>query len=69
MKRYRPRLSRIRDAVLTLLFIHALLSAQQQPSGVVTAVQGQAQLTRSTTAAPSALRVKDGVIIRDVIDT
>jgi len=69
MKRYRPRLSRIRDAVLTLLFIPALLSAQQQPSGVVTAVQGQAQLTRSTTAAPSALRVKDGVIIRDVIDT
>ncbi|MBI1996287.1 MAG: FecR domain-containing protein, partial [Deltaproteobacteria bacterium] len=69
MKRYRPRLSPIRDAVLTLLFIPTLLYGQQQPSGVVTAVQGQAQLTRSTIAAPSALRVKDGVIIRDVIDT
>jgi len=69
MKLNCPRLSPIRDAVLTLLLIPTLLYAQQQSSGVVTAVQGQAQLTRSTTAAPSALRVKDGVVIRDVIET
>ncbi len=42
--------------------------AQQQPAGVVTGLQGQAQLTRPATA-PTPLRFKDGVIIRDVVST
>ena len=42
--------------------------AQQQPAGVVTGLQGQAQLTRPA-VAPTALKFKDGVVIRDVVDT
>lgn len=49
--------------------MHAPLYAQQQSAGVVTAVQGQAQLTRSAAPKPTLLRQKDGVMIRDVIDT
>ena len=45
-----------------------LATAQQQAAGVVTGLQGQAQLTRPA-ATPSALKFKDGVVIRDVIDT
>ena len=41
--------------------------AQQKPAGVVTALKGKAQLTRA--AAKSSLRFKDGVILRDTIDT
>lgn len=57
---------------LTLFLIfsmHVSVYGQQQPSGVVTAVQGQAQLTRPAVAKPTLLRQKDGVMIRDVIDT
>ncbi len=60
MKRYGPRRIPLRDAVFTLLFIPTLLYAQQQPSGVVTGVEGQAQLTRPALPAPPSLRVKDG---------
>src|SRR3989338_5468278 len=42
--------------------------AQQQAAGVVTGLQGQAQLTRPA-VAPTALKFKDGVVIRDVVDT
>jgi hypothetical protein len=45
------------------------LYAQQQPAGVVTAVQGKAQLTRPTVPTPSPLRYKDVVFIRDTINT
>jgi hypothetical protein len=57
---------------LTLFLIssmHVSVYGQQRPSGVVTAVQGQAQLTRPAVAKPTLLRQKDGVMIRDVIDT
>jgi hypothetical protein len=63
MKRDGPRPSRLHNAVFALLY------AQQPPSGVVTGVEGQAQLTRPPLTPPASLRVKDGVIIRDVIDT
>jgi hypothetical protein len=55
--------------VFLLSLTHAPLYAQQQPAGVVTAVQGQAELTRGGAPKPTLLRQKDGVIIRDVIDT
>jgi hypothetical protein len=42
---------------------------QQQAPGVVTAVQGQAQLTRPALAKPALLRQKDDIMLRDVIDT
>jgi hypothetical protein len=57
---------------LTLFLIssmHVSVYGQQQPSGVVTAVQGQAELTRPGVPKPTLLHQKDGVIIRDVIDT
>jgi hypothetical protein len=46
-----------------------LHAQQQQNSGVVTAVEGQAQLTRPNVQQPATLRQKDNVFIRDVIDT
>ncbi len=52
----------------TLLFLYDLAIAQQQTDGVVTGVQGQAQLTRPA-VAPTSLKFKDGVIIQDVVDT
>jgi hypothetical protein len=36
---------------------------------VVTGLQGQAQLTRPTESSPVPLRFKDGVVIRDIVDT
>ncbi|HEY3303530.1 MAG TPA: FecR domain-containing protein [Candidatus Binatia bacterium] len=53
--------------LLSITFEQGSLYAQQQPAGVVTAVQGQAQLTRQ--AQPTQLRQKDGILIRDIIDT
>ncbi len=64
MERY--RLSVI-TALLTIILAQGSLYGQQQPAGVVTAVQGQAQLTRQ--AQPAPLRQKDGILIRDIIDT
>jgi len=52
----------------THLSLYDLAIAQQQSAGVVTGIQGQAQLTRPA-VAPSALKFKDGVVIRDVVDT
>src|SRR3989338_10620441 len=55
-------------ALVGFLFLPGLAAAQQQPAGVVTGIQGQAQLTRAAgKAAP--LRFNDGVVIRDVVDT
>ncbi|MBI4528895.1 MAG: FecR domain-containing protein [Deltaproteobacteria bacterium] len=53
---------------LALFLTAAPVFAQQQPAGVVTGLQGQAQLTRQATK-PLPLRFKDGIIIRDVVDT
>ena len=69
MRKNLPSLGRIKVGALALLFLPTLLHAQQPMSGVVTGVQGQAQLTRSALAAPAPLRVQDGIVIRDVIDT
>ncbi len=54
------------------LFISLLCSGlafAQEPVGVVTALQGNAQLTRTALAAPAALQFKDGLFIRDIVDT
>ena len=65
MKKRRLRLPL---AVCSLgLLIPTLLYAQQQPVGVVTALQGKAQLTRA--AQQADLRFKENVILQDVIDT
>ena len=60
----------LRFVALQIIFV-ALSSeayAQQQPAGVVTALQGKAQLTRPAAPGPVALRFKDGVLIRDTIE-
>ncbi len=51
------------------LVASAHVYAQQSPAGVVTALQGKAQLTRPAAPGPVALRFKDGVLLRDTIDT
>src|SRR3990167_1211487 len=57
------------SSVLGLVLLIPLLTyAQQQPAGVVTGLQGQAQLSRPA-ATPTPLRFRDGVVIRDVVDT
>src|SRR3990167_5049214 len=57
------------SSVLGLVLLIPLLTyAQQQPAGVVTGIQGQAQLSRPA-ATPTPLRFRDGVVIRDVVDT
>ncbi|MBI3326105.1 MAG: FecR domain-containing protein, partial [Nitrospinae bacterium] len=45
------------------------LAWAQEPVGVVTALQGTAQLTRPATPTPVVLRFKDGLLLRDIIDT
>ncbi len=55
--------------IFIYLCLPGLGIAQQQPAGVVTGVQGQAQLSRPAVPTPSPLRFKDGVIIRDIVDT
>ena len=52
----------------THLSFYDFAIAQQQSGGVVTGLQGQAQLTRPA-VAPTSLKFKDNVIIRDVVDT
>ena len=54
---------------LLLSLFSGQLYAQQQPAGVVTALQGKAQLTRPAAPGAVALRFKDGVLVRDVIET
>jgi hypothetical protein len=55
--------------LMSVVFAQSKLYGQQQPAGVVTAVEGQAQLTRQASPNPALLRQKDGIFIRDVIDT
>jgi FecR protein len=54
---------------LCILLSCSGLTVAQQPAGVVTALEGTAQLTRPATPAPAGLRFKDGLFIRDIIDT
>src|SRR3990170_1466589 len=57
-------------AALSLVFSAPNSVDGQQPApGVVTAVQGQAQLTRPALAKPALLRQKDDIMLRDVVDT
>jgi FecR protein len=44
-------------------------ASSQEPVGIVTALQGTAQLTRPTVPAAVGLRFKDGLLIRDIVDT
>jgi hypothetical protein len=59
--------------LLCLLTAVSLLGVEpawsQEPVGVVTALQGMAHLTRPALAMPVALRFKDGLQVRDIIDT
>ncbi|MGH8065362.1 MAG: FecR domain-containing protein [Candidatus Entotheonellia bacterium] len=61
------------SAVLLMLSAVAVLMVEpalaQGPVGVVTALQGTARLTRPTAPVPVDLRFKDGLAIRDVVDT
>jgi hypothetical protein len=62
-------------AYLTSIFcsLVALVAADhassQEPVGIVTALQGTAQLTRPTVPTAVGLRFKDGLLIRDIVDT
>ncbi len=57
-------------AALSLNFLaQSPVYGQQQTRGVVTAVQGQVQLTRPALAKPTLLRQKDDIMIQDVVDT
>jgi hypothetical protein len=61
-----------RVAILALTFgliPVAALRAQQTPAGVVTTLQGTAERTRPTQPLPTALRFKDDIFVRDVINT
>ncbi len=63
----------LRCVVLFCLSAIALVVAEQasaqEPVGVVTALQGTARLTRPTVPTPVSLRFKDGLLIRDIVDT
>ena len=53
--------------ILPLFLFFPSLASAQKPVGIVTALKGRAQLIR--TGAQTALRFKDNVILRDIIDT
>jgi len=53
--------------VLSISLNFPELVSAQQAVGVVTALKGEAQLTRAATQ--TALRFKDDLILRDLIDT
>jgi len=53
--------------ILPLFLIFPSLALAQKPVGIVTALKGSAQLTRTGTQL--ALRFKDNLILRDIIDT
>lgn len=42
---------------------------QQQPAGIVTTLQGTAELSRPTRSGPTTLRFKEDLFVRDVINT
>ena len=67
MKRFGAHLTCVSLSIL--LFIPVLLHGQQQPAGIVTTLQGNAELTRPTRPASALLRFKDDVFVRDVINT
>ena len=55
--------------LLMLSLLPLGLPLAQEPAGLVTALQGKAQLTRPATPTPVDLRFKEGLFIRDVVDT
>ena len=63
------------QACVALLMLSAVVllrleqASAQGVVGVVTAVQGTARLTRPATPTPVALRFKDGLAVRDAVDT
>ncbi|MCH7915889.1 MAG: FecR domain-containing protein, partial [Deltaproteobacteria bacterium] len=58
---------RFGSLLLSFSLIFPALASAQQAVGIVTALKGKAQLTRATTQ--TALRFKDDLILRDLIDT
>jgi len=60
-------LFRLASFIVPLLLIFPSLALAQKPVGIVTALKGSARLTR--TGTQSALRFKDNLILRDIIDT
>ena len=55
---------------LVLAFLApSLVMAQTQPAGVVTTLQGTAELSRPTQTLPTSLRFKDDIFVRNVINT
>ncbi len=66
--KYGPRPRSIVYAVFALLLFPAFVHGQQ-PAGVVSAVEGQARLSRLISPVPLSLRVGENVLIRDIIDT
>lgn len=55
--------------VALLALSPASLGAQPGPAGVVTSLTGQATVVRAAAPAPVALKFKDGVFVRDRIET
>ncbi len=53
--------------ILPLFLCFSGVASAQKPVGIVTALKGRAQLIR--TGAQTALRFKENVILRDIIDT
>ncbi len=53
--------------LLALFLVYPSIASAQKPVGIVTALKGSAQLTR--TGTQSALSFKDNLILRDIIDT
>jgi len=60
-------LFRFASFIVPLLLIVPSLALAQKPVGIVTALKGRAHLIR--TGAQTALRFKENVILRDIIDT
>jgi hypothetical protein len=58
---------RLASFIVPLFLILPNLALAQKPVGIVTALKGSARLTR--TGSQSALRFKENVVLRDIIDT
>jgi hypothetical protein len=66
-QRWRASAALLMLSAVAVLMVEPALA--QGPVGVVTALQGTARLTRPTAPVPVDLRFKDGLAIRDVVDT
>lgn len=67
----RTSISRFLQAVVAVVLVIPAAIFAQQPSvtGIVTTLQGSAELTRPSQPLPASLRFKDNVYVRDVINT